>query len=393
MRISLNSVATSILAVAGLAFTAQAEEVNLPDTLGMSAYGSGAASYMQMISIGNFLKNEYGVSVRILPGENDISRMIPLKTGRVSLCGCGIGSYFAFEGVGVFAVPDWGPQDVRVITSSISDFGMVLAVAGDLGVETPADLKGLRVSYVRAADALNISTEAFLAFGGLTWDDVERVEFPGYGSAFKAVIAGRVDTVFTTTISPYSRQLAESPRGIVYPKLDPENSEGWAQLKAVAPYFQPHRATAAVGEDPNGEDYGPENPWIGATYPYPFILSYSDLEDEIAYSLIKVLIEDHDKYKDAAPGNSGYALENLTMKGVIPFHDAAVSYFKEIGHWTDEMQQHQNKLLKRQQILQETWRDYKALASPSDEEAFKKGWYEARAKALEAAGMDPVFSY
>jgi hypothetical protein len=67
-----------------------------------------------------------------------------------------------------------------------------------------------------------------------------------------------------------------------------------------------------------------------------------------------------------------------------------VAYYKEIGHWTDEMQAHQDRLVKRQQVLQSAWKDYSGDA-PDDDEAFREGWMEARAQALEAEGMNPVF--
>jgi TRAP transporter TAXI family solute receptor len=386
MRTYGRAVVAGMLAVATTLAGAQSKDVNLPDTLAITGYGTGAASYVQMVSIGNLLRNEYGVSVRVLPGDTDIARMTPLRDGRVSLCGCGIAKYFAYEGVGVFATPDWGPQDLRKITASTSEFGMVLAVAADTGVKTPADLRGKRVTFVRGADALNISTEAYLAFGGLTWDDVEKVVFPGYGSAFEGVLAGRADTVFTTTISPYSQQLASSRRGAVWPKLDPEDTEGWARMRAVAPYFVPHEATEVVGDG-----YGAHNPWIGSTYPYPIIVGNSDLDEDIAYALIKITVEHIDQLKGAAPGNSGYALERLTMKGTIPFYDSVIEYFQEVGHWTEDMQAHQDYLKQRGQIIRGAWASFMESKPPADAQQFRTAWYAARVEALEGAGMDPIF--
>lgn len=383
----LSNVKHLLVVAIGLApgFATSADNVELPSTVAMTAYGTGSAGYSQMVSIGNLLQNEYGTSVRILPGENDVSRMTPLKTGRVPLCACGIASYYGSEGVLMFANRDWGPQPIRVITTSIASFGLGIAVAGDIEVETPYDLKGKRVSWIRGDDALNLGTEAYLAFGGLTWDDVERVEFPGYGRAFEAMIANQTDTAFTVSVAPPPQQLAASPRGIVWPKLDPKDTKGWQRLKEVAPYFQPHKVTSAAG------DYSKDKPWVGASYPYPILVANADSHPELVNSLIRIFIEDYEKYKDAAPGNAGYRLDNQNMQWVIPFHDSVVNYYKEIGHWTDEMQDHQDKLVERQRILMETWDAYKANNPPKDKDAFRTGWMEARANALEAAGMNPVF--
>ena len=361
-----------------------AEGVDLPNTLGMTAYGTSSAGYAQMVSIGNLLQNEYGVSLRILPGENDVSRMTPLKTDRVPVCACGIAAYYGAEGVLMFAGENWGPQPIRVITTSIASFGLSIAVAGDIGVETPYDLKGKRISWIRGDDALNLGTEAMLAFGDLTWDDVERVEFPGYGRAFEGIIANQTDTAFTVSVAGGPQQLAASPRGITWLTLDPEDKEGWQRLNEVAPYFQPHKVTSGAG-------ISKDDPWIGSSYPYPIVVANADTDDTLVKSLVKVFTEDYDKYKDAAPGNAGYALENQNMQWVVPFHDAVVEYYKEIGHWTDEMQAHQDMLVKRQQILLDTWDEYTAGDTPSDEDEFKAGWMEARAAALEEAGMNPVF--
>jgi len=362
-----------------------ASDVKLPRTLAMTAYGTGSAGYTQMVSIGNLLQNEYGTSVRILPGENDVSRMTPLRLGRVPLCACGIASYYGFEGVMMFAGKQWGPQPIRVIATSTASFGLGVAVAGDIDVKTPADLKGKRIAYIRGDDALNKGTEAFLAFGGLTWDDVEKVTYPGYGRSFDGIIANQADASFTMSVAPPAQQLAASPRGIVWPTLDPNDTEGWKRLTKVAPYFQPHEVTAAAG------DYGTDNPWTGATYPYPILIGNDRLDDETAYNLIKVLIEDFDKYKDAAPGNAGYALDKQNMEWVIPFHDAVVKFYKEKGVWTDEMQAHQDKLVKRQDTLAKAWKDYNAGNPPSDNADFEKGWMSARADALKAQGMEPIF--
>src|SRR3546814_1771904 len=61
---------------------------------------------------------------------------------------------------------------------------MMVGVAADVGVKEFKDLKGKRVAWVKGAPALNHNVTAFLAFAGLTWDDVEKVEFAGYGASW-----------------------------------------------------------------------------------------------------------------------------------------------------------------------------------------------------------------
>ncbi|NMG02806.1 TAXI family TRAP transporter solute-binding subunit [Azoarcus taiwanensis] len=385
MGIRLNHILAGALAAALVLPAVSAADVTLPRTLAWSAYGTNSSGYAQAVAIGNMLQNKYGTSLRVLPGDNDVSRMTPLRTNRVDMCACGIASYFGSEGVMMFADPEWGPQPVRVITTSIASFGLALAVAGDLDVKTPADLRGKRIAYVRGDDALNKGTEAYLAFGGLTWNDVERVDFPGYGRSFDGIIAGQADASFTTTVTPPAQQLASSPRGIAWPELDHNDTEGWKRLTDTAPYFQPHRITSGAG------GISADNPYYGASYPYPILIANADLSEDTVYGLIRAMNDNFDDYKDSAPGAAGYSLENQNLKWVMPFHEGVVRYFREKGIWTEDMQAHQDELIKRQELLASTWATYMASNPPRDADAFRDGWMKARADALTAAGMNPVF--
>lgn len=360
-----------------------AAEAQLPSTLAMTAYGTGSTGYAQMAAIGSVLQEE-GVSVRIIPGDTDVTRMTPLRDGRVDYCACGIAAYYGSEGVLMFSGPDWGPQEIRVMITAMGPHGQGVAIAGDIGVETAEDLRGKRVAYVRGADALNLNMEAFLAFGGLTWDDVERVEFPGYGAAFDGIIANRADAVHTAPSSSHARRMEASPRGITWAPMPPDDEEAWERMHSVAPYFQPElvKSGGGINED---------NPWQGSNYPYPIMVADASLDHDKVRPMIRFFIEEHERYKDGAPGNTGYALDYQIMKWVVPFHDAVVEYYEEIGVWTEEMQAHQDHLVHRQQVLQEAWANYTGDNPPSDESEFVAGWMEARAAALEAEGMNPVF--
>lgn len=368
--------------VAGCLFAATADA--MPRTLSWTSYGTGTSANAQLLAIGQILQERHGTQFRIIPAENDILRMTPLKSGRVDLCACGIASYYGSEGVMMFAAPDWGPQPIRVISTSLASFGLGLAIAGDLTLDSLADLRGKRLAYIRGDDALNKVTEAYLAFAGLTWDDVEKVEFPGYNSAFDGIISGRADAAATTTVTPAAQRLAASPRGIQWPSLPADDEAGWQRLTAVAPYFQPHEVTSGAG------DISADAPYHSASYPYPILVANADLEHETAYGLIQTLTEDFDRYKDSAPGAAGYALENQDLTWVLPFHEGVVDYYRESGVWTEAMQVHQDGLVERQAVLADAWDAYTAEA-PDDEEAFARGWMAARAEALRDAGIPPIF--
>ena len=69
------------LSIAGAA-AVNAAEVNLPKQISWTAYGTTSSGYAQSVGIGQMLKKNYGVGLRIIPGKNDVSRMVPLRSGQ-----------------------------------------------------------------------------------------------------------------------------------------------------------------------------------------------------------------------------------------------------------------------------------------------------------------------
>ena len=374
LRLSLYAIVLTLIASA-----AHAEPTNLGRTMAWSAYNLGTTGYNQAVAIGKVLKDHYDVNLRVVPGKNDVSRLRPLVTKRVQFSANGIATYFAQEGVFQFADDRWGPLPLRLVMMSFGDSNQALGVANDLGIKTYADLKGKRVPYVRGAPALNIPTQAFLACGGLTWDDVERVDFPGYAAMWTGAVNGQVDAAYANTVSGPTRKLEASPRGIFWPPAPHDDPGCWERMNKVTPFFMPHMAT-------RGAAISSENPHEGATYPYPLLIALADQKEPLVHDLVQVIHKHYDEYKDADPGGIGWALDRQVLKWEVPFHDGAIRYFKSIGVWGEEEDAHNATLIRRQQILAEAWQAHR------DSGGEAKAWYPRRAAALETAGFDPIWT-
>ncbi|MCW5730534.1 MAG: TAXI family TRAP transporter solute-binding subunit [Alphaproteobacteria bacterium] len=369
-------------AAALISTAAFAQQVSFPPQVTWTAYDTGTSGFNQAVAYGKALKDKYGTDVRVLPGANDISRMVPLKTRRAQFSAMGIGAYFAVEGMDVFAAKDWGPQRIRMLVASSAANSISAAVAGDIGVKEYKDLKGKRVGWVVGSAALNTNMEALLAFGGLTWNDVQKVEFSGYGAMWKGMVANQVDAAIASTISGVTKELEASPRGIVWPPTPHNDEAGWNRLRKVAPYYQRHMATEGTG-------ISKEKPYEGPNYPYPIMITYEATDPTLVYSTIRTMDELYPVYKDGAPGSDGWELKRQDFRWVIPYHDQAVRYFKEKGVWKDEHQKHNDALVKRQDVLAAAWAEFQKT-NPADD-AYKTAWPKARAAALRKVGMDPVF--
>lgn len=375
--------AALVLAIAMPAGVSAQGDIKLPGTLTWTAYDVGSGGYNQAVAIGTALKNKLGVDLRVLPGKNDVSRNIPLRDGRVPFSANGVGgSYLAQEGVYEFGARDWGPQAVRSLILNNSDALLTIVTAKDANIATAADFKGKRVAWVLGAPSLNQNITALLAFANLTWNDVKKVEFGGFGQAMEAIIANQVDAAFSSTISGQAYKIASSPRGIRYPTFPHSDKEGWARVNKVAPFFVP-----AFGTE--GADLSPEKKAEAATYPYPVLMTMAATDADLSYNMTKAMVVLYPEYKDGAPGNLGWDLKRQVFAWAIPMHEGAIRYYKERGVWTAEHQKHNDVLVKRQETLAAAWKSYIGSA-PSDEKEFEKGWAKARAAALTKAGMDVV---
>jgi TRAP transporter TAXI family solute receptor len=375
----VGSMAAAAVLAAG---AASAGEVKLPKQMTWTAYGTTSTGYQQSVAIGNALKKKYGMQLNIKTGKNDVARMLPLKSRKADFCACGIALYFAHEGVFMFGKKNWGPQAISMAFASIGGAGIGLAVAKDTGVKSYSDMKGKRIAWVRGAPALNQNATAYLAYAGLTWNDVKKVEFGGYKESINGIINGQVDAGVTSTVSPHAKRVEASPRGLIFPQMGHKDKAAWKRMNAIGPWFQPHTSTL-------GATVSKDKPWTGAGYFYPALVTNNDLSTDTVYSVVKAMNDSYDDFKGTAPGVDGWHKSRQNFQWVIPWHSGAVKFWKEIGVWSPAAQAHNDGLMKRQGVLAAAWKTYKAKPGSGD---YQAGWMKARAAALKAAGMPVIFN-
>lgn len=380
--VKLAAIALAGTAVAASAAVAQAK---LPPTVTMTAYDTGTSGFNITVAIGKMMKDKYGTDARVLPAGNDVARLQPLRLGRATISAMGAGVYFAQEGVFEFATREWGPQAVQITLSSVDCNGLSLAIAGDAGAKTLADLKGKRVGFVVGSPALNQNALAMLAFANLTAKDVKIVEFASNNAMWKGAVNNDVDALFGSTIAGPAKELQTSPRGIVWPALPHDDKAGWARVRKVGPYFTEHNATCGAGE------FARDKPIQMGAYPYPIYTVYASQPENEVYMLTKALIEGHDGYKDNAPGASGLAVTTQTRNWAVPVHKGAVKALREAGAWSSDQEKYNNELFKRQEVLIAAWNDFGRGSLSSDPAKFTEDWMAARKAALAKAGMIDTF--
>ncbi|MFL1406817.1 TAXI family TRAP transporter solute-binding subunit [Marinobacter sp. M1N3S26] len=368
--LSATAISTALL------FAGSATAQELPDTMTWSSYDVGSAGYAEASAIADAFGKQYGTRIRIQPSGSAIGRLQPLLSGRADYAFLATETFFAAEGIHDFSTRRWGPQDLRAVAGRPSSFGIF--TAADANIKTLEDLKGSRFAYVAGNPSINVKCDAFLAFVGLTRDDVDAIMFPTYANTMSSLARGEADASCTTTTPSHVYELAESPRGIRWLDVPQDDAEGWERLREVAPFFQPYTETQGAG-------ISEENPVDIFAYRYPVLTVRADMDEDAVYNYIKALDETYGMYKDATAVMDRWDLEEAGTPAIdVPFHPGAIRYLEEKGIWTEEHQAWNDQRLARLNALREAWKEATAEGEGKSDEEFAEIWEAHRTQALES---------
>ena len=353
----------------------------MPDTMVLGTHEIGTTGYRLVSMVAEGIIEKYPrLKVRAIPAGVDTARSYMARLGDSH---CTIhneqSTFFLQEGLREYASLAWGPQPIRYLWIAQNP-GMAFAVRGDSGIKGFADLKGKTVATFPGSPAPTIINEAMLAFGGLTWDDVVPKEYTSPGTAYRAVINGKLDTSFFGITSGLAYEGAALPGGWLYLEMPPEDKEGWARVKKVVPAYSPKLCTVGGG-------ISPENPKKLMTGSYPALVAWDRLDEDTAYWITRAVHESYGVYR-----KKHKALENEWTKekhwkcweaDVIPLHSGSIRYFREIGDWTPEREKRNADLINRQVKLKALWESVVdgALAQKIRSKDYPAFWIKKRVEA------------
>lgn len=368
-------VACALAPVTG-AVAADESKPDLPRSMTWSSYDVGSAGYAEASAIADAFGRKFGTRIRIQPSGSAIGRLQPLLLGRAEVGFLATETFFASEGVADFAQRRWGPQDLRAIAGRPSSFGIF--TAKDANITSLEGLKGQRFAYVAGNPSINEKCDALLAFAGMTRDDVDAIMFPTYNAAMSSLAQNKADASCTTTTPSQVYELAESPRGIRWLEVDPNDTEGWARLKKVAPFLQSYTETVGAG-------LSEDHPVDIFAYRYPVLVVNADEDEDFVYNYLKALDQAYPLYKNGTAVMGRWSLDGAGTPPIdVPFHPGAIKYLKEKGIWTDDMQAWNDRRLSRLNALKAAWKDAVAEGEGKSDDAFAKIWQTHRQEALDA---------
>lgn len=210
-------------------------------------------------------------------------------------------------------------------------------VRKDSAVKTIRDAKGKRVAGDYPAQlAVWYNAYGYLTSAGLTWGDVKVVPVPAANEGLDALVQGRVDIAMHAVNSAKVRE-ADAAVGVRHISMDC-SPEGEKRLRNAIPGYYPRwlkaREAATIIEDTCVEAYD------------IYLTTHKGFSDQIVATVLKSIWDNIDKLPPFHPTFREWTRERALDPDVtLPYHPAAIQFYKERGVWSSKMDEAQRKLL------------------------------------------------
>ena len=212
-----------------------------------------------------------------------------------------------------------------------------LLVKKDSPLKSVYDIKGKRVSgEYPAHQAVWFNMFGLLANAGLTWRDVSVVPVPAVNDGIDALVQGRVE-VTTGALNMSKIREADAAVGVRHLPIDC-SPEGDRRVREAVPGYYTRMVkkggAAAVVEDTCSIAYD------------IYFASHKAAPDAVVTAILKAAWDNEEKLKPVHPVFREWTRERAaTAEITIPYHPAAIQFYREKGVWKPEMDQAQAKLL------------------------------------------------
>lgn len=277
-------------------------------------------------------KQPFEVKLRTTSGYMDTL----LSEGDVNLApGVSVEAYQSTRGIEQYA---GRPQkNVRLLSAGSSLIAGFL-VKKDAPWQSAADLKGVKVSgKYPGTKPLYWDGVATLATVGMTWDDLKVVPVGNIVEGIQAFTQGRTDAAVCAAMTGLVQEADATLKGVRFLGL-PCAEESAKKMWDAVPGCYPIRlkAGAALGIDRDmclmGKDI--------------YILGGAGTSEQVIYEVTKVLWNDIKELYGTHPMFKQWTHDRMLKKDVtVPYHEGAVRFYREIGKWTPELQETQQRLL------------------------------------------------
>ncbi|HTQ00501.1 MAG TPA: TAXI family TRAP transporter solute-binding subunit [Casimicrobiaceae bacterium] len=209
-------------------------------------------------------------------------------------------------------------KKLRGLSATYNNYIQIVASA-ESGIRTVADLKGKRVSVGAARSGTELNARAILKAAGLGYKDLSKVEYLPFGESVELMKNRQLDATLQSAGLGVSsiRDLATSVKIVVVPI--------------------PADVVAKVGDPAYQAAVIPANTYEGQAADVPtaaianFLVTQSDVSNELAYQMTKALYDNLDTLYAAHNAAKAIKRENAVKGMPVPLHPGAEKYYREVG--------------------------------------------------------------
>ncbi|TDA63839.1 MAG: TAXI family TRAP transporter solute-binding subunit [Clostridia bacterium] len=212
-------------------------------------------------------------------------------------------------------------------------FGILTSEA--TGIKTIRDLKGRKITldypaYIFFQKLGRLQLKAY----GIGENEVKILKAESTSRAAQDLVEGRTEAYLDSLQGPKIQELASKVKVVLLPFEEDKMPIVDAELPDVVfPVITP--------DDLPGIPAG-----VPAVRSPAILWTTEDLPEEVAYSIVKTLIEHHQEVAEVSPGLfSHYSPEQAVQKLPIPYHPGAIKYYTEKGFWNAAMDAHQKEIV------------------------------------------------
>jgi len=212
-----------------------------------------------------------------------------------------------------------------------------LLVKKDSPLKSVQDVKGKRVTgEYPAHQAVWFNMFGALASAGITWKDVKVVPVPAVNDGIDALVQGRAEVTVGALNMAKIRE-ADAAVGVRHLSNDC-SAEGDKRLRQAVPgyYTRVMKAgsAAAIVVDTCTTAYD------------IYFATHKSASDQVLTANLKAIWENEEKLKPIHPAFREWTKERaVDADTTIPYHPAAVQFYKEKGVWNPKADEQQKKLL------------------------------------------------
>src|SRR5688572_17113493 len=296
-------------------------------TVGFATLPPGSILHAQASVIAKVVQDNSKLQVRVIGygGDTGVLESVASKKADFWLLDVGE-SADAMHGRGT-----WKGNAKPNLRTAITMYGFQMAfwVRKDSNINTIADLKGKRVpsEWVQQTGVIPHTT-AVLAAGGLTYNDVVKVPEVNVVRAADDFKAGKLDLLFFAVGAPKVQEVAASVGGL---RLLPMNAfpDSEARMKKVRSeyYFSTVKPAPHIAGVDQPSPVQTIDVVLGAG---------AHVSDDVVMQVAKALRENKKGLVEGHPNFNAFREKEMAKpQPSLPYHPAAIKYYKEAGIWRE----------------------------------------------------------